>query len=701
MEYRRRISDSPDDWSSTGVVAVVSKFGMYLTVTSRASLCVVHVKQALLRCIVFLKAITPYLLTFSPSFIRLQTTQGTSYTMRNTLMSSQRNVASNYGKEVKVGIVRSLYPTVPSPYLLHDKYATPDLVLTKTHCVGYGEKQAPVLDVDQFEYGCRAYSYNHSGVRDWQHYSNNLVRKAIHLVRNPFDNLVARKHLGLSRRRNVTTWVNNYGEAFRETSEGMVTWCWYTDDLMAGEMETIMAQLGLAPNLWQDLPCHTEWYRWVQWHNLAIEMVRRMDIPVHTVYYEDYAHNFKPTVRGILHFLELKQEAPLVEFEVGKSYDFLYDDHTAYQAAAFVRAVASPECWGRIRHYFAQWTEADDVRHGGGSLMTRQGPWIAQLLSFPSSGESYTIQNTWAMTNTTTASTAVQQLVLEDRVSLRPELSQVPFVDRPDLRTPDLVLTTSPCTGFCFKCPPTTSVSSFDHGCRTGLWTDGSPALNQETYGAELVEKAVLQIRNPMTVVSMRQIHGLGQQNKLGYSNELRDMFLDKETGLIAWCAYLDETFKHFIPLSLHSRDDVERLLDIPCHSEFIRYVSWYNAALNMTGKLGIPVHTLFYENYTEDFEVTATKLYGYLRLPIVRPPAPRKSDDGRIAHFLTEQILEIGYLVENLASPALWSLLKHYFPRWKPVIPSSTVVTERSIAWLMSFPHSVRHTSFYHRFVV
>ena len=99
---------------------------------------------------------------------------------------------------------------------------------------------------------------------------------------------------------------------------------------------------------------------------------------------------------------------------------------------------------------------------------------------------------------------------------------------------------------------------------------------------------------------------------------------------------------------------------DVPCHSDFIRYTQWHNHALDMVGQLGIPFHILFYENYAFAYDTTVAELLDNLDWAPVGKPKPFEPCKSYTDLF--DDMASIAALIENVATPATWGLLQHYF---------------------------------------
>lgn len=246
---------------------------------------------------------------------------------------------------------------VPSPYKFRTNFPTPEYdryILTKTHCGAYGETSTPTLSVDSFMRDCARYTIR-GGHDDEGFYDTALVGKAVHLIRNPFDNLVARKHSGIASRLSRHWKEELLAPMINDTVDAVEFWCYFHDYLSMNGTGGMIRASNLSKHLYEGLPCYTEWYRIAQWHNRALEVINRLQLPVLTLYYENYTSNYNGTVQKLLDFLNLEYIHAPKPFISGKTYEESFDNSTKQRAAAFVQAVASPELWSLIRHYFEQY----------------------------------------------------------------------------------------------------------------------------------------------------------------------------------------------------------------------------------------------------------------------------------------------------------------------------------------------------------
>jgi Sulfotransferase domain len=272
--------------------------------------------------------------------------QGTSYTISNLEETCNITTGSNYAKDWEVlrPVRPELWPN--GPFLHFPELRVPHFVLTKTHCLGYCDDCSPreyyVPSLAAFEQGClRAETPNQTGS---VHYAASVPVKAVHLYRNPFDNIVARMHLAVHKRErqgmNVTLFTNS--------REGLREWCAYLDERFLAEEQNFFAPDVLK--MFQGLPCHADWYRYVQWHNHAYLLLKEK-MPIMDLFYEDYTHRYDATVNDLLTFLELEPRHPAMEFFVGKSYEIFFDAEHKQKAAVLVHSLSLPPVWQRLKRY--------------------------------------------------------------------------------------------------------------------------------------------------------------------------------------------------------------------------------------------------------------------------------------------------------------------------------------------------------------
>jgi hypothetical protein len=233
-------------------------------------------------------------------------------------------------------------------------------VLTKTHCGGRCEKCPPEKYIENPHSflrrclsGSRAYHNQTTNQTQFEDvtYSQELVTRAVHLIRSPFDNIVSRFHLELHSlaKQNETGQL----EQFTNSREGFRRFCAFLDQQHAEEEET---SHWWDPDLYEIMkvvPCHADFFRWIQWHNLAFVTTQaNLGIPAFILHYEDYETRFDDVMKELFDFLELPIKGEVPEFIKGKEYIeyFTPKEQTAVKQA--MAALALQTTWANIYHYF-------------------------------------------------------------------------------------------------------------------------------------------------------------------------------------------------------------------------------------------------------------------------------------------------------------------------------------------------------------
>lgn len=292
---------------------------------------------------------------------------GTSYTITLVERASNLSTASNYGVEVTYKREDSLpiyqnHPEGPfwegtSGEMGTIRELPTTSVLTKTHCGGRCVKCGAdeyVIDKVNFLAACQRTTHRLKGKSLESLLPASTVAGMVHLIRNPYHNTVARFHL---ERRNMVEKKSDVAAKYPSNSTGFARWCDHLDSKYSASDKRVLPASVLE--LMKDVPCRAEFFKWTQWHNLALESSRQLGfpearpVPVLTVLYEDYADNFNRTFEGIMNFLEL----PIAAKQLRTFRDLpTYADHfTAKQrqaVKALIQHVASEETWALIEHYF-------------------------------------------------------------------------------------------------------------------------------------------------------------------------------------------------------------------------------------------------------------------------------------------------------------------------------------------------------------
>ncbi len=194
---------------------------------------------------------------------------GTSFTMRLVHQASKRAVATNYGSEENVFNENvPLYSNSPNgPYILHPNETLPEeYILTKTHCGGRCVDCEPVKYIETLKTFMKRCAQGHrknTNYRDNKEivqYHPSIVQRAIHIIRNPFDNLVSNFHLEWKNKlkANRTEWLESYPNDL----VGFRRWCFDQDSLYSEKEKELLPED--VVNIFQKggIPCRAHFFRY-------------------------------------------------------------------------------------------------------------------------------------------------------------------------------------------------------------------------------------------------------------------------------------------------------------------------------------------------------------------------------------------------------------------------------------------------------
>jgi hypothetical protein len=277
--------------------------------------------------------------------------------------------ATNYGNEQSShGTTALLRPELPNgPFARYTDMKLPSTyILTKTHCGSHCLLCPNPVDYVEtyrsFEVACRNAHKILNDTKDHAVYEAEVPQRAIHLLRHPLDNIVARLHLQQKRWEQQIQDGNGdpeekqlFLQTFNNTRAGFHAWCDFQD--YSGKKYETKSRFydNELWNLAKELPCHAELIRYIQWHNLAIDVIRRRNLPVLTMFYESFETDWNNTVDTLFEFLHLQPAegvAPL-EFIPGKHYLDHFEPQHVSIAEKITKLLASPEAWELLQHYFS------------------------------------------------------------------------------------------------------------------------------------------------------------------------------------------------------------------------------------------------------------------------------------------------------------------------------------------------------------
>ncbi|KAK1746328.1 hypothetical protein QTG54_002935 [Skeletonema marinoi] len=289
---------------------------------------------------------------------------GTSYTSYLIRTITQTTTGSNYGHESpnpneqsSVSSSVGIFDDNPIPSWTeswNDRLQQPSegYILTKTHCGGFSfckDCDSLVYNSHTFLKKCLEGDYvtgnATSGFEISKGFaSKDKIARAVHIIRDPFDNVVARFHL-----ERKTLGKKNKAH-YPNSREGFRHFC---DDLgRIGVKAQKQAHMFIEDVLDLDIPCQADFFRYIQWHNMAFTSTWDLGIPTLVVHYESYTTNLNETKDALLEFLEQDEVADAPPFVTGKTYRDYYTADEIDAVSKMTERLALRETWQYTKHYF-------------------------------------------------------------------------------------------------------------------------------------------------------------------------------------------------------------------------------------------------------------------------------------------------------------------------------------------------------------
>lgn len=228
-----------------------------------------------------------------------------------------------------------------------------------------------------------------------------------------------------------------------------------------------------------------------------------------------------------------------------------------------------------------------------------KSPVVSMFMSFPDSGSRYSLAAVEMATEYSTATFYGKEIVemngaaqvTEVATPVFKELNSGPFLTS-DLMEPGKgkgLLTRTYCNGYCLSdctCKEyNISPDDFMKACLTSVAPD-----NTVTHlDPSIFTKAIILIRNPFDNIIGRFHYEFRLSTSDGGNNEFFNgwggkKFTKDGDGFRNWCAFVDNANKDEGQECFEDDTELLRLMGkVPCHSEFYKYVHWYNNAFVST----------------------------------------------------------------------------------------------------------------------
>lgn len=271
---------------------------------------------------------------------------GTSYTLELTKRLSNSTTATNYRKPVlsKNQVERYMnHNNSIVPFLSNEKRKLPTgYILTKTHCGGRCTMCSPIQYLETketFLENCAKIKYRLKGETHLNElvYDPSIIARAVHLFRDPFDNVVSRFHLH---------WKeadSDWQKLYPKNATGFRKWCKESDRLFPNKEKQIDA--GIVDTM--AVPCHAEFHKYIAWHNNVFEVTNDLSLPTLILHYEEYKDDFKATVFKLFEFLDLPMRGNPVPFHDSDYIDH-FTDAERRTTIIMMKNQASNETWNRL-----------------------------------------------------------------------------------------------------------------------------------------------------------------------------------------------------------------------------------------------------------------------------------------------------------------------------------------------------------------
>lgn len=182
--------------------------------------------------------------------------------------------------------------------------------------------------------------------RHFGSYDPERLAKAVHLVRDPFDNVVSRYHL-------ERKLPGRKAAEYPESREGFRKYCEAIDSLHSTNEKRALFLDDDILEIMKTVPCHADFFRYIEWHNLAFVTTRDLELETYVLHYDWYTTRYNEVAKELLAFLELDihKDGELTPFLPGKVYPYFTEEEKLAVKQAF-QIMASPQTWRHVQGYF-------------------------------------------------------------------------------------------------------------------------------------------------------------------------------------------------------------------------------------------------------------------------------------------------------------------------------------------------------------
>jgi hypothetical protein len=278
--------------------------------------------------------------------------------------SSGQRTATNYGHLFlmsdgtfsRSGDSALVYPNGPAWYNMELQPPTA-MAATRTHGTGYCLFCHPRdYFYGNFWWKSASGMQMKQGAGQKLQYNPADVKRMAHLIRDPYDNVVARfySYVGLM---NANRPDLNIEETFPLSEKGFKAWCEFQDKgFERVELKWLPEHVrGLA----KDVPCRQEFVKYALFHSNAYLMARHRDIAYGVFRYEDYVKDQSGAIDRINKFFgyEVKNlDIPQTIAGDGIwNFKSFYTDDERLAIERLIRNLSVPPIWFHIMYYTPQY----------------------------------------------------------------------------------------------------------------------------------------------------------------------------------------------------------------------------------------------------------------------------------------------------------------------------------------------------------
>mmetsp|Transcript_38227 Transcript_38227/g.46638 ORF Transcript_38227/g.46638 Transcript_38227/m.46638 type:complete len:411 (-) Transcript_38227:102-1334(-) len=290
---------------------------------------------------------------------------------------TKTSTAINYGEAVMLtsGMIISdaissvpLYQNNPhGPFAFSNVHPFPDHghVLTRTYCSGHCSNCWPqdyiIQSVRLFQYECNVGKrLETNGKVVDTYYDSERIFRYIHLIRDPLSQVFARFD------HEYTRWshLNRHDmiKAYPHSKDGFHKWCSdFDDNIHDGRRFEIERYYYMKDKEFEKLarkvPCHSNFFRLVQWHNYAFQMTHDEHTlhgkPNKVIYFEDLVNRPKRVLNEVLDYLKLEEKSHQFarSNELTNAVNF-YEPKHIVALKKYLKQLATKKTWSHLEHYF-------------------------------------------------------------------------------------------------------------------------------------------------------------------------------------------------------------------------------------------------------------------------------------------------------------------------------------------------------------